>query len=359
MNLPLQQARELFYKMYLPAYEELIPAPAFLKSFFNVTTTTAATVALQVQRGSEYIAVDVARGTDGNRNEFNQWTEKEYLPPFYDENFDARSLDRYDRVFNADNVPSDTIGLLVSDTVMKLNQLRNKIERAKEKQSSQVFETGIVTMKNGDDIDYKRKALSLVDLNVAGDYWSVITADVESQLILGAEFIRNNGKNGTSVFNLVMSGAEWVALKKTNYFTNNANFQNVQLIDIRMPQKDSFGAGFHGTITAGAYTYNIWTYDEVYQAAVGGAITRYWPENKAFMTPVQGTRFTMAHAGVPAIIHDTRNAEFPEFIANQGQEYWINNYIDPKAKAHTFEILSAPVAIPVTIDMIYTMQALA
>jgi hypothetical protein len=156
-----------------------------------------------------------------------------------------------------------------------------------------------------------------------------------------------------------MSGSEWTALKKTNYFTNAANFQQVKLIDINMPQKTAFGAGFMGEISAGAYTFKVWTYDEVYESGPSKTITRYWPANKVFMTPEQGTRFTLAHAGVPGIIRDVNNAEFPEFIQNQAGEYFVNNYIDAKAKSHTFEIMSAPVAIPVTVDMIYTMQALA
>ena len=126
-----------------------------------------------------------------------------------------------------------------------------------------------------------------------------------------------------------------------------------------MPQKNSFGAGLMGRISAGAYQFNVWTYDEIFETGVNRTITRYWPVNKVAMTPESGTRFTLAHAGVPAIMRDVSNAEFPEFIQQQSAEYWINNYIDAKAKSHTFEILSAAVAIPVTVDMIYTMKALA
>jgi hypothetical protein len=359
MSLPLQQTRELFFRAYLAAYKEIVPVSSFLRSFFNIETTDAKTIALQVQRGSELIAVDIQRGTDGTRNTFDLFTEKEYLPPFYNENFDATSLDRYDRGFNQPDSPPSVIGLLAGDVAQKLNMLRDKIERRKELQCSQVFETGIVTMVNGDNIDFKRKAGSMVDLTGAGGYWSTITTDVEAQLIAGAEFIRNNGKNGSPIFNLTMSGSEWLALKKTNYFTAIANFQNVLLLDVTMPQKNAFGAGLMGRISAGAYQFNVWTYDEVYETGPSKTITRYWPANKVVMTPEMGTRFTLAHAGVPAIMRDVRNAEFPEFIQQQSAEYWINNYIDPKGKSHTFEILSAAVAIPVTVDMIYTMQALA
>lgn len=356
--LPVQQARNIFTKAYMAKFKEIVPTPSFLRSFFNVETYATKSISLEVQRGTEFIAADVLRGVDGKRNTFTRSSEREFVPPFYNEYFDATELDRYDRVFGdeANYVPK-TIGYLARDVATKYSILRAKIERAKEKQCAEVFETGIVTLNNGDNIDFKRRAESKVDLG-AGNYWGTTTADVEAQLIAGAEFVRTYGKNGEPTFNLVMSGAAYVALKKTDYFKNNANYNQVRLIDINMPQKAAFGAGYHGQIFAGAYTFNVWTYDEIYQASGTGTITRYMDENIAFITPSMGTRFTLSHAGVPAIITDKTKAEFGSMIVSQEAEYWLNNFIDPKRKAHIFEIYSAPLAVPVTVDMIYTMQVL-
>ena len=355
-NIPVQQARALFTKAYMAAYKERVPVPSFLMSFFTVLTFATKSIGIEVQRGSEFIAVDVERGAIGNRNQFTRSTEKQWIPPFFNEWFDATSLDRYDVVFGgSENAAPATIGYLASDVADKLLMLKDKIDRAKELQCAQIFSSGVVTLKNGDNIDFKRKATSIVDLAA---YWSDTSADVESQLIAGAEFIRQDGKNGTPEFNLVMSGAAWVALKKTDYFNKNANYQKVQLIDIMMPQTRSFGAGYHGRIVAGAYIFNVWTYDQVYQAAGTGTITRYLASNLAFMVPVSGTRFNMSHAGIPAIMADQARAEFPQYIAQLASDYYVNNYIDAFRKAHIFEILSAPLGVPVTVDMIYTMQVL-
>jgi len=358
MSLPVQQATGIYTKAYMKAFREDIPVPSFLRSFFKTETYPTKTVAIEVQRMDEKIAVDVLRGTDGNRNQFSRSTEKEFMPPFFDENFDATELDRYDRVFGEDpSYTPMTIGYLAKDTSAKLIELKKKIERAKELMCSQVFETGIVELVNGDNIDFKRKSTSKVDLSGSGGYWSTVTTDVESQLIAGAEFVRTYGKSGVAEFNLVMSGSAFVNLKKTNYFKDNADWTNVKLVDINMPQKAAFGAGYHGQISAGAYIFNIWTYDEIYKNA-SGTITRYLPTTCAFMVPVSGTRFELSHAGIPAIIKDKKNAEFGEYIAQQASEYWVNNYIDKKAKSHTFELMSAPLPVPVTVDMIYTMTVL-
>jgi hypothetical protein len=356
-NLPASQARGLFTRALLDVYKENIPVPSFLKSFFEVRTSTAKTVSIEVMRGTEKIAVDVIRGATGQHNKFSTSVEKAWIPPYYEETFDASALDRYNRVFGkAAEVDAATIGYLASDTGDKIMQMRNKIDRAKELQASQVLETGVVILKNGDNIDYKRKAASLKDNS--GNPWSTTTTDVEAQLVEGAEFIRQKGKNGNPIFNLILSGTAWIALKKTDYFKNLANFQQIRLIDINLPQTQAFGSGFHGQITAGAYIFNVWTYDEGYETDAG-VFTRYTNAKKAIIVPTQGTRLFMSHAGIPAIMRDVRNAEFPEYIQDIAGEYYLNNYIDPRAKAHWFEVCSAPLAVPVTVDMIYTMQILA
>ncbi|MCK4522449.1 MAG: hypothetical protein KAU20_07790, partial [Nanoarchaeota archaeon] len=82
-SLPLQDARNVFTKMLVAVYKEKTSPTSFLRSFFPVTTTMSKEIAIQVQRGTEFVAVDVERGTNGNRNTFNTSTEKIFVPPFY------------------------------------------------------------------------------------------------------------------------------------------------------------------------------------------------------------------------------------------------------------------------------------
>lgn len=359
MAIPTQQARAIFTNAYMEKFKELVPAPSFLKSFFTEKTYTTKSISIEVRRGTEKIAVDVQRGVDGQRNKFSLSTEKQFVPPFYNENFDATSLDRYDVMFGQDPSTSPaTIGYLATDIAEKYAALREKIERAKELQCAQVFETGVVTLTNGDNIDFKRKATSLVDLTGAGGYWSTAATDVDAQLAAAAAFIRNSGKNAASQFNLTMSSSLFATLKKTDWFKANAGYFQVKLMDIVMPQKNSTGASYNGTISAAGYIFNLWIYDEVYENS-SNVMTAYWNAKKAFVTPVTGTRFEIAHAGIPAIITDLTKTEYNQFIVNQASDYWLNNYIDNARKAHIFELYSAPLAIPVSVDMIYTMQCVA
>jgi hypothetical protein len=338
----------------------MIPAPSFLRAYFPSDTTREASVRFEVQRGTEKIAVDIMRGSRGIRNTFSKWSLKEYLPPFYKEFFDATELDHYDRVFGAKGEPTDAeiLGILARDIATHYIEIRAKIERRKELQCSQVLETGVVTMQNGDNLDYKRKSESMVDLIGAGGYWSTADTDVESQLKAGGEFIRRYGKNGTPEFDIIMGGSSWLALKKTNYFTVPANFRQVQLIDIRRPVATSFGAAYHGQLIAGPYILNVWTYDEIYEDADGNQV-RYWPDNYAVMIPVSGTRFKVAHAGLPTVMKLADGTEFSETIARVAGEYGRYDLVDRNASAHYFFLMSACAAMPVTVDMIYTMKVLS
>jgi len=356
MSIPVQQARGIFTQTAIEKYREMVSVPSFLRSFFAVKTTASKYVSIEVQRGTEKVAVDVLRGTGGNRNSFSKSTEKIFMPPFYKESFDATSLDRYDIAFGADPMfTPQTIGYMAADVAEKLDMLKAKIDRAKELQCAQVLLSGVVTVKNGDSVDYKRKADSIKDNSSTP--WSTAATDIEAQCITGAQFIRTKGKNNAGVFDLIMSGTAFVAFKKSDFFKNNANFNQVKLIDITSPAKNSTGAAYHGQFSFGAYIANVWTYDEVYDNE-SGVSTRYLDEKYAIMLPTTGARLTMAHAGVPAILRDVQKAEFSTYIAQMEAEEYVNNYIDEQAMAHWFEIYSAPLAVPVTVDMIYTMKIL-
>lgn len=357
MTIPKEQARRIFTEGFLGVYREQTPSSNFMKSFFRNHTTPDKMLSIEVERNTERIAVDVIRGTNANRNTFSRFSEKKYQPPFYNEGFDATSLDRYDIAIGQAGAPTqETINTVARNITGKLEELRKKIERAKEKQASQVLETGVVELENNDSVDYKRKADSMVDLSA--NPWSTTGAPVEQQLIDGGDWIRKNGKNAAKTLNLIMSSDAWVDLKKTDYFKNNAAYQQVSLVDVNMPQVDIGGSVFHGRIVAGGYTLNVWTYDETYEDKSGNT-QYYWPRDYAVMVPERGTDFVMAHAGVPAIIADQGNAEFSQYIASMEAMYWVNNFIDMNRKAHIFELYSAPLAIPVTVDMIYTMKVLS
>lgn len=357
MPISLSEARGVFTRALVARWNELseLAPKNFLGSFFGKATTTSKEVSIEVMRGTEKVASDVLRGTQGNRNTFSKSSEKLFIPPFYNEWFDVTELNHYDLLFgDAASAPSGAVITgMIEQALDKLNILKYKIERAYELQRAQVLTSGIVELKSGDNIDFKRKAASMVAKS-AGAYWTVNTVDPREDLQAGAEFLRNTGKAGTGEFNVVM-GAKALAAFLKNPFIVNSLVKDVKLIDLQLPQTNAMGGSFHGRVSCGPYIVNVWSYPETYENAEGVSVP-YIDVNHIVMLPVSGTRFTMSFAGIPAIIRDARNAEFPEYIRQMEADYFINNYIDPFGKKHVFEILSAGLAVPVSVDRIYSSK---
>lgn len=350
--IDIVQAKSLYSKKVIAIYDETIPEKNFLQSLFKVDTSQALDVSIEIRRGTKNIAVEVQRGGASNSNKFSKSTEKIFRPPMYSEDLVANHMNAYDIPFGQGAVNKNTIARIVKDTNMKLNVNRAKIARAKELQCSEVLFDGTVTTKFSDIIDYGRLAGSKVDLGGAGGYWSTVTTDVEAQLIAGAEFIRNTGNSNQTRFDLIMSGAQLVALKKTNFYKDDANRDaKAQLQDIKRPIAQAGGSSYHGTVNAGAYIFDIWTYDAVYEDALG-AEQRYTPDNKTVMLPVAETGLILAHGGIPVIGAN----KMPTAKAG---EYVLREAVDYKKVTHTWYVESAPLATCYTPDKVYTMQTLA
>lgn len=358
-TIPVSQAAGIFTQSLLDVYKEVTRPTALLRSFFPSDETGSKFISTEVQRGSEKVAADVLRGTAGNRNTFGRSTQKIYLPPYFREFFDATDLDFYDRLIGdaGGSVDDKTFAEWVNEVAEKIQLLQDKIERAQEVQCAQVLQTGIVTMVNGDNIDFKRKAASIVDVNVAGDYWSVTaSATPIADLLAGCNFLRNTGKATGGTFNLLMGGDAYNALLKTDEIKTRGDIRSFDLQAISGPQRNAQGGALHGEISVGSYKLRIWTYPQARE--VSGTMTPYIDENKAIIIPLI-PRFKMGFAAVPHIMRDKSRAEFPEFIMNQRGAFHIGNYVDHISEAHVFDIKSASLPVPVAVDQIYTLQVLA
>lgn len=357
MAIPVQQARNIFTQNLIARWNELreLAPKGFLRSFFKQTTTDAKYVSIEVMRGTEKIAVDVLRGTDGNRNTFSKSAEKIFMPPFFHENLDMTEFDKYDIMFGQDasSVNVGTIDSTIQQALDKLVVLRHKIERAYELQAAQVFTSGIVSISAGDNIDYKRKAASQV-VNTPAEYWKVSTVDPREQLKSAANFLRIVGKAGSGIFDVIL-GSKALTDLLSNPFIVNDKIKDIKLVDLQMPQVSAGGALLHGQLSAGSYIFNLWSYPEYYDN-ISGVSTPYIDDNYVFVLPNTGLNLKFAFAGVPSIVKDTRNEEFPELITSVAGDYVIGNYIDVAKKKHVFEIMSAGLAVPVSIDRIYSSK---
>lgn len=356
--ITLNQHREHITKRIISTFSDDAPVRSGFGAFFPSITTIEKQVGIEVERNRQLIAVDVQRCTDPKRNTFSLSAQKLYVPPYFDEAWDFTSCQRYDVTFGHKTNPSASDAInMINEASRRMATLKRKIERAIQLQQAQVLQTGIVTMINGDNIDYKRKALSIV-VKVGADLWDASTGVPLDDLGVAGTFLREEGLSGGAALNCIMGSAAWTAFINNPQVKTTADFRRINRLDIGMPQFDgTTGLVFQGQIGTADYTVNLWTYNEVYENSAGTKV-RYLDINKVIILPEDFVG-KQAFAGIPAIMRDKNNAEFPEWISPVEAEFYINNYIDPFKKAHWFEIASAPLAIPVSVDRIYTLQVVA
>lgn len=345
-SITTQMARGEFTKKVIDVYKERPVATSFLRSFFPEKTSVTKTVSIEVQRGTEKVAVDVARGTEGNRNKFGLSTEKIFEPPYYREYFELTELDLYDRLMGSETIDSGVFAALADEAAEKMAMLRDKIERAYEKQCSEVLGTGIVTLKNGTNIDFKRKADSLKDNS--GTPWTGANNPF-TQIQTGCNFLRQKGKSQGAVYNMIMGSEALAAFINNSFVKDTADFRRIDHLSIRMPQRDSVGGVTHGEVSAGDYILRIWSYPEFYDDA-SGTSTAYLNAKKVIILP-ENPRFHLAFAAVPQLLT-------PGMAPSRGA-YHIGEYTDERNSSHVMDIKSAGIAIPVAVDQIYTMQVVS
>lgn len=346
MNISVTDARALFTKKLVAVYLEQTRVTSFLRSFFRVTETMAKEVSIEVRRGFEKIAVDVLRGTEGNRNIFSKSTEKIFLPPLYHEFLVANDNRLYDVAIGMQS--EIAFVELARELGIDLFMLQQKIERAIEKQCADVLLTGIIELANGTNIDFKRKADALFDGSATP--WTNDTYDPREHLKTGCEFVRKEGKSQGNIFNVIMGGQAKTAFDNNVFIKNLGDLKKIDYLNLTMPQRNSIGGTSHGVVSAGDYELRVWTYGEFYTNSAGVS-TPYIDPKKIIILP-ESPDFVLAFAAVPQLIG--KDGSVPQKGA-----YLISEHVDERAANHEIHIKSAPVAIPVAVDQIYTRKVIA
>ena len=119
---------------------------------------------------------------------------------------------------------------------------------------------------------------------------------------------------------------------------------------LREPQRNSVGGSLHGEITCGSYKVRMWTYPEYYDNA-SNVSTSYIDPKKVILMPEQ-TNFELAYGAVPQLISEDGKIQ-------QSGAYLVQDFRNEKEGQHTIHIKSAPVAIPVAIDTLYTVAVIS
>lgn len=350
MSIPVQDAQSIYTKGLLAVYSEKPVVKKWLTSFFKPKFTMTKEVSIEVQRGSEFVAVDVHRFSDGNRNTFDKATEKIFVPPLFDEYLTVNEHRLYEQAING--IASGNylfFKQMTADQAEQLMKMRDKIERAIELMCAQIFDNGIVQLNAVTDIDFKRKAGSIVAYNAANAF-NIDTVDPRKVIATGCKWIRENGKYQSGTFNLILGETAMQALINNAFIKGSSDIRDYKLGDIHAPEMIPLGATSHGVLTAGSYNVFLWTYPEMYQNSAGSMIN-YVNDKKIILLPTTA-QFDLAFAAVPQLIR-------PDGSIPQTAEYLIREVFDEDKGQHKVKIMAAPLPVPTKIDMIYTIQVIS
>lgn len=347
MNIATTDAQGLFTNKLIDVYKERVRPTSFLRSFFPDKVTPTLEVSIEVQRGFEKVATDVVRGTDGNLNRFTKSSEKIWIPPYFREGFEMTNLQLYDRLYGATSITDSVFASFINSVSDAIEDCQGKIERRYEIFCAQVLQTGILTLTSDTNIDFKRKAASMVD-PTAGNYWAN-NVDPFDQIEAGCNFIRQKGKSMGGTFNLILGTTALADLLTNTVFTTRQNLFHLNLDAVIPAQRNSIGASLHGEITCGSYKVRLWSYPQFYDDA--NNVSQPYIDPKLVVLLPENPRFHMAFAAVPQLL---KPGTMPKVGA-----YSFGEYIDERKKSHIMDVESAGMPIPVGIDQIYTLRAVA
>ncbi|RDY57707.1 major capsid protein [Flagellimonas nanhaiensis] len=353
--ITLNQHKSNVYSRIMRTFsDDSAPVSAF-SSWFPSFTTLDRLVSIQVRRNRQLIAVDVRKNTGGNINKFSNYTEKMYEPPAYIEKFDFSTVQYHDVTFGNNNNPNvSQAHRMIAEATDNLLTLKHKVQRAIEKQRSQVLQTGVVTLKNGDNIDFKRKAASLV-AKTGTEVWSNAAGKPLDDIATGIKFIRQEGKSASRSYDLIMGEAAFASFMANVQVKEAAEFRRINILEIGTTKFDNTtGLNYHGRISTKNGNVDLWTYDDFYEDPAD-TYNEYVDPKNVILLPRDFVGNT-SYAGMPQIMRDKSNAEFPQYIQQQEAEFFMNNWIDANVKAHWFEIASSPLAVPTSIDRVWTAQ---
>lgn len=346
--IPGVQAAQLFTQKLIALFRDETPVKGFLRSMFKSEFSPTKFVSIGVKRGTELVAADVHRYSDGNRNKSTISSLKTFLPPYFHEFLDASDHELYDAMVTAIATGDLTFfSQMTREMALDFVELRKKIERAIELQCAQVLQTGVITLTSGDDIDFKRKSASIVAYNSSNDF-SDNAVDPSEVLLEGCEFLRTKGKASGAIFDAILGDEVLMALLNNTKFQAKNDLKKIDLDTIFPPNMMPEGMAAHGVMSVGSYKVRLWTYPETYETTPGTSV-KYIDTKKLILLP-QNPNFKLAYAAVPQLI---MNGRIP-----QVGEYLIQEEFKEIEGIHRLHIKCAPIPIPVAVDQIWTATIL-
>lgn len=362
MSIPSTQLLGPYTNFIADVYKQSLPAPNFLSSYFPGQTEMTLLISIFVLRDGEDLAVDVARGSQGNRNQWSISTEKMWQPPYFKEGFDVLSLQGYDAMLHPSLANAPQITSLVRTIAEKQGSITDMIKRSIEIMCSQVLMTGVLEMNitkgslagTGLTIDFKRKAASLPDLSGSAP-WSTGSTDIFAQLKTDAQFLRTVGKTTDMDFDIIMGDLTFDAMLKNQTFLERQNLFNMKLDGIYPPKAiGTLGAVYQGKLSFGSFKGDVYTYPQTYDnVAVDGTRTSsFYIDSKKYVMLPKNPNFKTYYGAVPPLVDGAGNAQ------PMAGDFVFTDWVGQDKRSHNYDVESCPLPVPKAVDQMVTRKVL-
>jgi hypothetical protein len=357
INIPIQDARNAYTQASLGVWTEELPVSSLFRSYFTNKVMPTKNVSLEVRRSNRLISTDIARGSEGNKNKGGQSTSRLYQPPYYAENFNSTDLMLYDQIMGSysEAVAPELLKNAIEEIKDYYALIKLKMERAYEKQCSEVLQTGIVTLKTQDTIPFSPKATHIQTLSTK---WDATTPKIYDSIKNQCNILKQDGASAVE-FDLICGEAALVALQNSAEYLEKAKIYSLSIDKYIMPKLDNItGAVFINRIPIGQYIINIWSYAEYYDDATG--------RNNQFLDPkkvvlvAKSFQGNLAFGAVPRILTENGmlgNQQFNQIV--EAGAFLMTTFPKPEVSAQVFEMKSAGLAVPTTIDHFACLTVLA
>lgn len=353
----------LYRKSMIFLMERIAPTAGFLSSFAQTPPENifnSETVEIDIVRNKMSYAVDIVPHTGARFNKNTKYTTKEYTPPAYKEAFTLTGKDLQYKPAGVNPYDASKVGYVAQavETMMKNNRVSaQKIKYAIEKQARDAYFSGKITLINGDEIDFNKKTTHAITPSVK---WDNASGKPVDDLTNACDVIRTDAMLGASTFDLILEDTVLNALLDNAQVKERGNYRRIDLVNISMPQgMNSEGATFHGVMSAGSNTINLWTYNAKYEIPTGfglddeGTKENFIPQGEGLLI-ARGVRFDIVYGGIPQIV-DYENVALP---IPQAEKMLPFIYVDRENQVVKYGLESRPLFIPTEIDGFATFKSM-
>lgn len=342
-------------------YQDAEPKPYFAGMFKlrREGLHSSEKVEIDIVRSEEDVSIVIQDLGAGYRmNSADLYTNKQFTPPVHKEAVPLNAAELIKRMPGQDPFKSPNFRAnLVLKMFDGMRKIQRKIVRAIELQSSQVLQTGIVTLTdiNGTalyTLDYKPKA---AHFPTAGTSWASATlAQKIADLTTLCDRIRTNGLVDPD--ELTFGAAAWENLCQTAGFLDRfdklrANFGMITPMDRR-----GGGGIYRGVIELGNYKLDVFTTDGRYKNPQTGVSTTFMHTGRVVVRATSG-RMDATFGAIPNIgqLLGAGNRLLPELPTRMsstaaGMDMFTNVWLAPDGESLFGGVGSRPLMVPVAID---------